>query len=53
MLGRGQLSEIQTHGIPENECSSGNIQTGVLHIKVLVLSRLILNRSINMINHDK
>lgn len=36
MLGSGQLSEIQTHGIPENECSSGNIQTGVLHIKVLV-----------------
>lgn len=36
MLGSGQLSEIQTHRIPENEHSSGNILTGVLHTKVLV-----------------
>jgi hypothetical protein len=36
MLGSGQLSEIQTHRIPENEGSLGNILTGVLHIKVLV-----------------
>lgn len=34
MLGSGQLSEIQTHGIP---CvSSDKILTGALHIKVLV-----------------
>lgn len=36
MLGSGQLSEIQTHRIPKNERSSGNILTGVLPIKVLV-----------------